>query len=259
MEKKNRKMTSNESLSELEALLARRYLELRDLKAMTKTIVDEDMKKTYVFNRAKHFVLSERVPLDLRKVDVKPSKIHGRGVFAAQKISVGELITFYPAHIIDYTPNADRAIDNHTCITCGSSSFSLRFGDSNIRDPCFRDNDYAFSIDELYTIIGVKQIDDDLTYVGHLINDGVKCDNTPQSHSVYWRVVPMKDNCMFKTLKHGLHVAVLATRDIAEGEELLVPYGHAFWSSYHERHHGRRLISKSGSPLKGETNCNRNG
>jgi SET domain-containing protein len=195
--------------------------------------------KTYNIDQGKLIVLTTRLPaesMELNKVTLGSSKVHGKGVFATQRIHNDELITFYPADIVEYIPNGDRGHNNHLTIPWGSDHFIEKFGEEAVKSTTHRNGDYAFEINDLYTIIGHPEFDTDLNYLGHFINDGAKCGPTEQSKNIYLRVSQLKQNCKFKIVGKGLHVAIIATRDIEKDEEIYIPYGISYWEFYHKRH-----------------------
>lgn len=83
-------------------------------------------------------------------------------------------------------------------------------------------------IDDLYTVMGCPKFIDDPSYLGHIINDGAKATSDSRSHDLYYKISLSKANSMFYDVK-GLHVAILATKNIPEGEEVLITYGLGYW------------------------------
>ncbi len=184
-------------------------------------------------NSAKLYFLSFIMPFGLDSAIAKPSKIHGTGVFVKKNILVGELITFYPADFVEYSPDKNRHIPKHLVGVSRSARYVRSFGlitDSNVRD-----NNYACYIDPKYTIIGEKTFDNDPNYLGHLINDGAKSDSSKKSNRIYSTISSLKANCKYYNLKGGLHVAIIATKNIREGEELFITYGIPYWRSHNNK------------------------
>ena len=58
----------------------------------------------------------------LNKVEVRRSTIRDadNGVFAKTNIAKNELITFYPADLIEWCPNGDRKVKDHFSFWWGS-------------------------------------------------------------------------------------------------------------------------------------------
>ena len=183
-------------------------------------------------DKLKLVYLSNILPLGLNKVEVKKSKLHGYGVFAKRNILKDELITFYPADIIEYLPNGDRNIKGHLTNIFRSIRFEKQFGKTC--DKKFRNYDYAFDINENYTIIGSPYFKEDTNYMGHFINDGAKSNSTHKSNEIYKTITSLKANCRYYNLK-DLHVAVISTKNIKKGEELFIIYGIRYWESYNKK------------------------
>jgi hypothetical protein len=131
----------------------------------------DDYDKTHV-----NFVesmLHTQVPLD--KVEVQTSPIHGRGVFAKQKIHPGDLITIYPAHYISFHPEG-RGKSGRECHIpeCYGEKKGLVLTDV-IR------HSYAFDVTENYVIYGHPDLTHDPAFLGHMINDGARGHSTKAS------------------------------------------------------------------------------
>lgn len=184
-------------------------------------------------NSAKLHFLSFIMPFGLDSVIAKPSKTHGMGVFVKKNILIGELITFYPADFVEYSPDKNRHIPKHRVGVSRSARFVKSFG--LITDSNARNNDYACYINPKYTIIGEKTFVNDPNYLGHLINDGAKSDSTKKSNRIYSTISSLKANCKYYNLKGGLHVAIIATKNIKEGEELFITYGIPYWYSHNNK------------------------
>lgn len=171
------------------------------------------------------------MPFSLDKVTLKPSNIHGRGVFAKIQIKKGDIITLYPCHVLDIIPNADRHLPNHVVLSVNSDPINNRFGkDWNRRDHLAL-YDYSFSYDDVHSLVGHPQIDDNPSYLGHFINDAAKPTSDPRSHSIYEIVSQSKMNCLFVPMK-GYMVVSVALRDIDIGEELYASYGIGYWLTH---------------------------
>jgi SET domain-containing protein len=193
--------------------------------------------KKYIIDKLKLNYLSSILFLsfELNKVELKKSNIHGYGVFAKQKILKNELITFYPGDMVEYHPNADRHIPNHITMNYRSERYENQF-DNNIHSDIskkHRNNEYAYDINEYYTIIGCSYFKDNSNYLGHFINDGAKTNSTEKSNEIYIKISNIKKNCNFYSLK-DLHIAIIAIKDIEIGDELFIRYGIGYWNSYNK-------------------------
>lgn len=204
------------------------YLETRDIKMIT----SRDPRGTpYIIDGAKMQSLSNILSFEMNKVILKQSNIHGMGVFARTDINEGGIVTFYPGDVVEYTPNEDRDSNDHVVFACLSDREKSR---SQTVEAAFKDNNYAFSLSKKYTMIGNPFFNSDPSYMGHLINDGAKSGSSSQSVALYQKITLLKRNCEFYDL-HDLHLAVVACRDIKEGEELFVSYGPDYWECHNRR------------------------
>lgn len=184
-------------------------------------------RKHHVDDQKMH-LLSMIISFKLDLVTVKPSKIHGNGVFAKRDIQKGELLTFYPGDKVNFAPNKDSHIDGHKAFVFWSKRMENKYG----HDECINVDlgDYKFDIDDRWIVYGDPSFTDDASYLGHLINDGAKPNDNPKSIQIYCKISKVKANCDFRDLK-SLHLAIVATKDISAGEELFISYGVRYWSN----------------------------
>jgi len=174
-------------------------------------------------------LLGEMFNYSIDAVELKKSNIHGRGVFASRNILIHEVITFYPADIARYH------VDGRPCDKDVSTQMGRIYGkgiseESRIKvetNPGVYD-EYKFDMDPFVDITGTPENDKNQNYLGHFINDGAKCSNDPRSIDIYHRISGIKLNCEFCPL-NNLHVAVVATKNISKGEEILCSYGPNYW------------------------------
>jgi SET domain-containing protein len=157
---------------------------------------------------------------------LKKSEIHGLGIFARHPIKKDEIITFYPGDIIEYMPNGDRDQNHHIVAIFRSQRFTQLYGAT--KDIKYRDNDYVYHLNKNYTIIGCTHFKDEANYMGHFINDANKADESPDSIQSYQKISRKIANCKFKS-QYDLHITIIATRDIVQGEELFLSYGLGYW------------------------------
>lgn len=90
------------------------------------------------------------IPIPLNKVKVKESSIHGRGVFAKQKINKGELITIYPAHYVSIHPSV-RGKPGYSGLR--GSALTEKLG--TILTEAMR-RSYAYDVSKYYVIYGIR-------------------------------------------------------------------------------------------------------
>jgi len=174
----------------------------------------------------KHFVINP-------PVEVRPSQIHGNGVFATRDITVGEFLTFYPGDALIckakrinlrkvYTP-AGLETSSQSCYVRYYSSRYINAShqeesplESNIKEG------YWYDIDDTYAIYGDPSFTDNPWYIGHIINDAIDF-RTENSYG------SRKHNSYFHNLTSGLGVAIMAKTNIKKDEEILISYGSEYW------------------------------
>ena len=130
--------------------------------------------------------------------------------------------------------------------------------------------DYQIDVGEDYTVIGLPTLDGDRAYLGHFVNDGAtlkvprrgNSERKPESNKPEPTLVSgsreaeevtyeeeearryQAESALVANAKHAslfLHLAVVAVRDIAKDEEVLVTYGADYW-----REHARRRRRRQG-------------
>lgn len=151
----------------------------------------------------------------------------GRGIFATEAIAKGDVITLYP---------------------CDGMKIAYPDGQTALMaDRRLSEEEQAAMHGHLLTEADGNAVEvvGDVTRpfvphaCGHLINDPHPCVDTilarPRSASEMWKAKLEYElravdaaNCVFKPY-NDLVVLCVATRDIAAGEEVLAPYGYAYW------------------------------
>lgn len=179
-------------------------------------------------------LLNCRPPFVLNRVQVQGSSIHGRGVFATRRIREGELVTLYPGDYLRYFPRGCTRKRTRYRYTVGDHLFKYRwshdFEDAKKRKQLER---YAFNVNSHYDIIGAPLLADDPSFLGHMCNDGAKS-SKPRDRLIYERISQLRMNAVCVPVMDAC-VAVVACRDIGEGEEVLLSYGYEYWSCYHDK------------------------
>ena len=190
---------------------------------------------------AKLDILCYTIPfIQSSPVEVRPSPIHGNGVFATRNINAGEFLTFYPGDALIYKPSGKDIIGHFGprkgFVPAGldipsnissyfryySSRYIRAFGsakqdlESNIK------NGYWYDIDDNYSIYGDPSFTDNQWYIGHIINDAINIGNSNINHC-------RKYNSYFRNLGAGLGVAVIAKENIKKDQEVLISYGNEYW------------------------------
>jgi SET domain-containing protein len=180
--------------------------------------------KKYTIDYNKIDLLREVISFGLSKVEVKPSSVHGRGVFATRNIKKGELITFYPADVVVFG-------SKDACVTRAYIPSKRSENDAFFKTQ-WQDQTYCVSLEGLYSIHGNPNpiYESNHDYLGHFINDGAKPTPDPKSFQIYETVSVLKMNCVFAQIR-DLHVAIVAHTDILKDQELFIHYGLHYWKS----------------------------
>jgi hypothetical protein len=180
-------------------------------------------------------ILSTQFQLKLNRVRVAPSAVHGQGVFAARDLAAGELLTFYPGHVVEYTPKEDRHVDGHWGQVMCSNTFRAVYGDKKEDVENKMNNEFSFMINRKFTIIGCAELPMEPAYLGHIINDAAQPTSARNAHGVYLAASKAKANARFEVV-HDAHVAAVAHSDIKAGDEIFVTYGMGYWQGHFAQH-----------------------
>lgn len=155
------------------------------------------------------------LPFKLNNVYMGKSTIHGNGIFANKCILQNEIVTLYPPHIVFVKVGED--IMNY---------FKYKKHAQYNLLSCY---DYKKSIDPNIHCGAFPQECGDSNWLGHLINDGscktnlneYKTDNLNKTNCSFVKICDHNEICYF--------VAVVATKEIKEHEELFIQYGINYW------------------------------
>lgn len=190
----------------------------------------KDVNDPYQIKLKKEELLTLKLGLNINKVHIKQSKIHGNGLFSSVNIKKGEIITLYPCDILAYYPDKDREKDHYV-----SYIYSEILNENNELKTKFEQNrkyykGYQLSVNDEYSIIGLPEYDNDPTYMGHICNDGAR-GHKPEDKLIYDKISILKSNACFRNICDCM-MAVVALRDITINEEILVTYGHGYWLTH---------------------------
>lgn len=168
------------------------------------------------------FLVQRLVPDGLDVVTVKPSPLHGNGVFAKRNIKKGDLITMYPCDAFSYcTKNKQTLWAKANGEPMTRTEAELLFG-------------YSAQIEPTQIAIAADPDKYSNDACGHLINDGaclLKKDCGVEDVLKYVKESTDAQNCNFIPLA-GIMLAVVASRDIKKGDEVLTAYGAGFWTKF---------------------------
>mmetsp|Transcript_42901 Transcript_42901/g.130551 ORF Transcript_42901/g.130551 Transcript_42901/m.130551 type:complete len:313 (-) Transcript_42901:18-956(-) len=205
--------------------------------------------------------------LDLKKTRLDESTLAGagRGLFATKHISKGGVITCYPGDaLLCATPCSseegdeyeEESLDFHDDwveenVLWGSHvSEAHRIEEDAVFDGIEGADrsetippltDYAVAVCNTYSVMGMPSLDTDPAYYGHFANDGAGHFATKKAYggasaeegiAAYVLESVEASNAMHQSVKGGLHMVTVATKDIQEGEEILVTYGPDYWMQH---------------------------
>ncbi len=160
---------------------------------------------------------------DLDIAEVRKSEIHGNGVFAKRDIKINEIITFYPAHILQLY------IGNDESILAFSNKIKEKYGNDSINHI---NNHYRYSCNNRNELIGDPTINDNSNYLGHIINDSIMHNKTKKSRKLYNKLSNTQANCDFNNLEpYYLYIPIISKKFIKKDEELYVSYGVQYWDN----------------------------
>ena len=189
------------------------------------------LQELHIGGKSKDSILASRLLLDLSCTRVGPSLVAGagRGLFAAKDIQRGDLLTCYPGDILVYSPSTEASISSDDKLVWGSHvPESLRLDDDEVHSSL---NGYILQVTDDSAILGLPSMDNDMAYAGHFANDGAQPPLGESQIASY--VIASNDlsNAMHVPLE-DCHMATVATRDIKEGNEVLVTYGPEYWREH---------------------------
>jgi len=190
----------------------------------------QDVQDPYQIKLKKEELLTLKLGLNINKVHINQSKIHGNGLFSSINIKKGEIITLYPCDVLAYYPDKNREKDHYV-----SYIYSEILNENNELKHKFEENrkyykGYQLSVNDDYSIIGLPEYNNDPTYMGHICNDGAR-GHSLEDKKIYDKISILKANACFRNICDCM-MAVVALRDININEEILVTYGHGYWLTH---------------------------
>ncbi|KAK3241485.1 hypothetical protein CYMTET_48753 [Cymbomonas tetramitiformis] len=165
--------------------------------------------------------------LQLSRVEIKDSSLHGSGVFATRDLAENELITFYPGDSLLIWDDADRSPSRDVTVIFGAHVPEERRDSRRILGEEARSFEQKANVTT--SLVGDPECLDDTAYIGHMCNDGASC-LTGADCEAYTHSSEARANAYHVGLE-GCHIATIATREILSGEEVLVSYGEDYWLS----------------------------
>jgi hypothetical protein len=184
-------------------------------------LIDKMDYKEYYFKKYKNYFdlsnpLNNEVNIEDRNTNVRLdfSPIHKFGVFANRDINKDEIITNYPAHYI-------FKINKYPI-------YNINF---ELPDN-YKDYGFDLDIKNNIKIIGHPYIHRNMSWIGHMINDGYKhnyTNKTKKNKKSYNKKTKKYNNSFFgQNMNDGI-VSIIATKNIKKDSEILVSYGFNYW------------------------------
>lgn len=171
-------------------------------------------------------ILDRRIswPRSLFPVEVRPSPIHGNGVFATRDIKRGELLSLYPPDALAFSR---PAVCSKSCIQIPQCNEAQ---DAEVHAAL---RTYSLQLGEpggvRVRIVGLPRFCEDPAYLAHMANDPIGYVSTKEA---YKQLAATKGNAAFVNVVCALCVAIVATRPIQAGNEVLVPYSYDYWDAW---------------------------
>jgi hypothetical protein len=234
-------------MSELNIELLSRMLSLKYIIEKSRTEQKEKIIKSpfsensYTIDTVKMSLMTSFLFLECPftvNVILKPSPVHGKGVFAVRDIKAGSLLTLYPADIIQFRPKG-ITLEKAKFLTQEGGSALLSTSEriqnrikskTKLEKEFLKLKKYRLMISAQYSIVGDPTFDDNPFYLGHFINDRFTCTSSSEkARKLYLTLSMTKMNCRHVTIENDLHTAIVATRDLKCGEELFMSYGSDYW------------------------------
>lgn len=169
------------------------------------------------FAKMKH--LTTIMPLGLNRVYLNSSHVHGQGVFASCNISAGEVVTFYPADIVTYSPQGKQP-GVRALFPSKRLQDVLGQTPNALQDSYCTNKDYMLGASTSglasWSITGDPRFNSNADYMGHFVNDAAKCGRSERAEQAYESEKIHLANCKYVVLKKELHVAIVATKNVAK-------------------------------------------
>lgn len=181
--------------------------------------ITEKIYETLVFYRDIYMRM-----IDNNKVYIEDSPIHGKGVFALQRIKRGSIVTFYIPYLLEYVHNQDGK-ESYVILPV----LSRRKFDENSNLEILRKG--TIKISENMLLIGDDQYYSDSRFVGHMVNDAcIFPEKGKITFHEYEDQITKRSNVEVVPFNVDRRfICLIANRDIDVNEEILVPYGCNYW------------------------------
>ena len=173
-------------------------------------------------------LLCSRMPItsDCTRIDESKVKNAGRGLFASKDVKKGDILTCYPGDVLVVA--SEKNPEMATFVWGTHVSENLRLDDNDLMTDM---SGYILQVSEEHAIVGLPFLDEERAYAGHFANDGACPPRRESDIATYVLESNDLSNAMHQSLT-GCHMVTVATRDIQEGEEILVTYGPEYWMEH---------------------------
>lgn len=160
----------------------------------------------------------------LDNVELKESKRHGKGIFATKDLKVGDVITLVP---IDYycIKRNENSYYFYNSTLMNQLNYEGKKDEENFTDIC---NHFKFKIDNNRFAVSLPHNTDSNAFLGQYTNDATI---NVSSREKYIRSSLENHNAILKQIggKESFVLAIVATKNITKGDEILRMYGVDYW------------------------------
>jgi hypothetical protein len=171
------------------------------------------------------------------RCELRPSTIHGFGLFAVQDIDEDEVITHYPAHGFVLSRTGKALSDERERIMLSAEitdDLTLQAERTRLRLPTEHERStYNFRVNPAFDIIGYPDMVDSHLLLAHMANDAIcttDIEYNRASEIRYTHTALVKNNAHLDQIEFGI-IGLVAKRPIRAGEEITVSYGYDYWVS----------------------------
>ena len=156
-----------------------------------------------------------------RRACAAPSSKHGQGLFACQDLPSGTVASLYPVHALGIGSNRLQFADPDWQWSSKGRPYKVELWHTSLRDwapQMWIDADPNRCVDG---------------WLGHMANDAAICAAGADEAAIleYYSECGRATNAVMVPFGHECAplMCVVTTRDVQEGDELLISYGHEYW------------------------------
>jgi len=163
-------------------------------------------------------------------IEVRPSPIHGNGIFATKKINNGQIITFYDLHCIRLYHGKNNDYIQSYVFENPKNTNGIQFEASD---------DYEIIVNNHISIFNDPTYYVNSVFLGHIVNDSTsllikdkKLSYIEFRNKIMRYFLQSNNNAMIKCNDDNSLRYIVAIRDIEINEEILVSYSPNYWLQY---------------------------